>query len=123
MEVSLMSDSTADVTQMLRDWRSGDRSALDSLMPIVYDELRRIASRYLSRRNPNQTLQTTALVHEAYMRLIDRQDLDWQSRTHFYAVAATLGISVPTVKREWKLAKAWLRYEMNRTDLPEFNHR
>jgi RNA polymerase sigma factor (TIGR02999 family) len=182
-----MIDSPADLTQMLQDWRGGDKSALERLMPIVYNEMRR--------RNPNQTLQTTALVHEAYMRLIDRQDLDWQNRAHFFAVAAkmmrgilvnysianstekrgganiklsldeaietpdnpncqefdilalndalkkleaaderksqivelrffaglgneeiaeALGVSVPTVKREWKLTKAWLRYEMGK---------
>lgn len=190
--------STTDVTKLLRDWRNGDASALDRLMPIVYNELRQIASRYLRRRQANETLQTTALVHEAYMRLVDRQDFNWQDRAHFLAVSAkimrgilvnyslassaekrgggavklsfdesievadnkqgfdilalndalkklevadarksrivelrffaglsneeiaeALSISVPTVKREWKLTKAWLRFEMGRTEPPE----
>lgn len=80
--------SSADVTQMLRDWRKGDRAALDRLMPVVYDELRQIAARFLRNRRPGHTLQTTALVHEAYIRLIGKQDNDWQSRVHFFGFAA-----------------------------------
>jgi RNA polymerase sigma factor (TIGR02999 family) len=77
-----------DVTKMLQDWRSGDKSALDRLMPVVYDELRRIASRYLSRERSDHTLQTTALVHEAYIRLVKDQDLQLQNRAHFFGIAA-----------------------------------
>jgi len=183
-----------DVTQLLKDWKSGDMAALDRLMPVVYDELRRIASHYLHRQQPNQTLQTTALVHEAYIRLVGKQDMDWQNRAHFFGVAArmmryilidyalaqktekrggsnlklsldeaiglpekkefdivdlhealnrladldprkgevvelrffaglsneeiaeVLKISLATVNREWRSAKAWLRSEMENTD-------
>ena len=75
-------------TQLLRDWRSGDEAAFDQLLPLVYAELRRIAQRYMSRERGNHTLQTTALVHEAYLRLIDQQTVPWQNRAHFFAVAA-----------------------------------
>lgn len=78
------------VTELLGRWRSGDREALDSLIPLVYEELRSIAQHYLRNERPGHTLQSTALVHEAYVRLI-RQDLpQWQNRAHFFAVAAQL---------------------------------
>ena len=79
-----------DVTQMLRAWSDGDRRALDELIPIVYEELRRQAARYLRRERPDHTLQTTALVHEAYVRLVDQRDVRWQNRAHFFGVAAQL---------------------------------
>lgn len=75
---------------MLGRWRGGDRQALDALIPLVYEELRRIAQHYLRNERPGHTLQSTALVHEAYVRLI-KQDLpQWQNRAHFFAVAAQL---------------------------------
>jgi RNA polymerase sigma factor (TIGR02999 family) len=79
-----------DVTQLLAQWRSGDREALDRLMPLVYQELRAIAGRYLRNERPGHTLQSTALVHEAYVRLIDQTRSDWRSRAHFFGVAATI---------------------------------
>jgi RNA polymerase sigma-70 factor (ECF subfamily) len=75
------------VTQLLRRSRHGDRAAFDELIPIVYDQLHRLASRAFRAESPGHTLRTTALVHEAYMRLVDA-DVDWNDRTHFYAVAA-----------------------------------
>lgn len=82
--------SSTPVTQLLGRWRSGDREALDSLIPLVYDELRKIAQHYLRNERPGHTLQSTALVHEAYVRMI-KQDLpEWQNRAHFFAVAAQL---------------------------------
>ena len=75
---------------MLHEWSDGDRAALEELMPLVYDELRKQARRYLRRERPNHTLQTTALIHEAYLKLIDQKSVSWESRTHFYAVAANL---------------------------------
>jgi RNA polymerase sigma factor (TIGR02999 family) len=76
---------------MLAEWsNSGDRDALDKLMPIVYEELRRQAARYLRHERDGHTLQTTALVHEAYVRLIDQAGVRWQSRAHFFAIAAEL---------------------------------
>lgn len=80
--------SNKEVTQILLDWSNGDKAALDRLMPVVYSELRRLANRYMRRERPGQTLQTTALVHEAYVRLVDYKNMRWQDRAHFYAVAA-----------------------------------
>src|ERR1051325_5380384 len=78
-----------DVTQMLLEWRSGNEEALDRLMPLVYDELRRLANRYMRSERPEHTLQATALVNEAYLRLVDMK-VSWQDRAHFFAVAARL---------------------------------
>ncbi|MEM7479836.1 MAG: sigma-70 family RNA polymerase sigma factor [Acidobacteriota bacterium] len=77
------------VTELLIEWRHGSHEALDELTPIVYEELRRLAHRYMRNERSNQVLQTTALVHEAYIRLLDAE-IQWQDRLHFYAVAATL---------------------------------
>jgi RNA polymerase sigma-70 factor (ECF subfamily) len=79
-----------DVTQLLQNWCRGERDALDKLIPLVYDELRRIAHRYMAREHPGRTLQTTALVNEAYMRLIDAGRVQWEARTQFFGVAANL---------------------------------
>jgi RNA polymerase sigma factor (TIGR02999 family) len=87
MEQTRTSPDRQDVTRLLRQWRGGNREALDLLMPIVYDELRRLAKRCLYAERPGHTLRATALVHEAYLRLMDA-DIGWQDRTHFYAVAA-----------------------------------
>ena len=80
--------STHEVTQLLLDWSDGDQAAFDALMPLVYDELRQMAHRYMSRERPGHTLQTTALVSEAYLRLVDQKRVHWQNRAHFFAVAA-----------------------------------
>ncbi len=85
-----MSQPSNNVTQLLREWNSGSNEALDKLLPIIYEELRARAARYLRRERPGHTLQTTALVHEAYLRLAGAQDLPWQNRTHFFAIAATV---------------------------------
>ena len=82
--------SPRNVTQMLIEWSNGDRQALDRLIPVVYEELRRQASRYLRRERPDQTLQTTDLIHEAYLRLVDQKKVLWQNRAHFFAISATL---------------------------------
>lgn len=79
-----------DITQLLLDWSQGDQAALDQLMPAVYQELRKIANRYLKSERPDHTLQPTALIHEAYLRLINQSWQPWQSRTHFYGVAAQM---------------------------------
>ncbi len=79
----------AEVTQLLLDWSNGDQNALDKLVPLVYDELRRLARHYMQRETPGHTLQTTALVNEAYLRLVD-QTVPWQNRAHFFAIAAQM---------------------------------
>lgn len=83
-----MTLSQNQVTQLLLDWGNGDKAALDKLVPVVYQELRRLAAYYMRRERPGHTLQTSALVNEAYMRLIDYSQMRWQSRAHFFAVAA-----------------------------------
>ncbi|MEP7341940.1 MAG: sigma-70 family RNA polymerase sigma factor [Acidobacteriota bacterium] len=89
-EEELATPSSHDVTQLLKDWRNGDQQALERLTPLVYDELRRLAARYLRREREGHTLQATALVNEAYVQLIGQQQLDWQNRAHFIGVAAHL---------------------------------
>lgn len=78
------------VTQLLIDWGKGDQAALDRLMPLVYSELRRLANNYLRRERANHTLQPTALVNEAYLRLVDQKNARWQNRAQFFGVAAQL---------------------------------
>jgi RNA polymerase sigma factor (TIGR02999 family) len=85
----MSSAPTTNVTQLLLDWRAGKQEALDRLMPVVYDELRRLESRYMRRERSHHTLQTTALVNEAYLRMVDMK-VSWQDRAHFFAVAARL---------------------------------
>jgi RNA polymerase sigma factor (TIGR02999 family) len=77
-----------DISALLRAWSDGDQSALKGLTPIVYSELRRLAHRYMERERPDHILQTTALVNEAYMRLVDYKRMQWQNRAHFFAVSA-----------------------------------
>jgi RNA polymerase sigma factor (TIGR02999 family) len=183
-------DSSSEISRLLRAWGGGDQAALDQLTPLVYAELHQLAHRHMRRQLPGRTLQTTALVNEAYLRLVNVEDVNWQNRTHFFAVsaqimrrilvdaararladkrggrlphvclnesmdgapqsseefialddalnalekmdqrkarvvelrffaglsveqtAAALNISVPSVKRDWKLAKAWLTREL-----------
>jgi RNA polymerase sigma factor (TIGR02999 family) len=83
-----MASSPDEVTLMLIRWSNGERDALDQLIPIVYGELRRLASRTLRRERRDHTLQPTALVHEAYLRLIDQRSVNWQNRSHFFAIAS-----------------------------------
>jgi RNA polymerase sigma factor (TIGR02999 family) len=189
----------AEVTVLLRKWCEGDSGALDELAPLVYTELRRIARRYWSREASGHTLQGTALVHEAYLRLVEQKPINWQDRAHFFGIAARtmrriliergrrrtaekrsggptlvnlsrqamdiasnvdfvlldnalteldaidprgarvvemrffagfteeeiatlLGISEPTVRRDWTIAKAWLFRKMNGTTKPRPGH-
>lgn len=77
-----------DVSQLLRRWSNGDEGALDALTPIVYAQLHRLARRYMKRERPDHSLQTTALIHEAYIRLVDYRRMQWQDRAHFFAVSA-----------------------------------
>jgi RNA polymerase sigma factor (TIGR02999 family) len=90
LEKNMTESTQHDVTQLLMDWRNGDQRALEQLMPLVYDELRRLAALYLRRERDGHTLQTTALVNEAYLQLIGQQHRDWQNRAHFLGIAAHL---------------------------------
>lgn len=79
-----------NVTQLLIELSNGDRDAVDILLPVIYDELRKLAANYLRRERPDHTLQPTALVHEAYLRLVDQTRVNWQNRAHFFGVAAQI---------------------------------
>jgi RNA polymerase sigma factor (TIGR02999 family) len=83
-----MPTDSDNVTRLLIDWSGGNQQALEELLPLIYDELRRLAHNFLYRERPGHTLQTTALVHEAYLKLIDQKDARWQNRAHFFAIAA-----------------------------------
>ncbi|MCM3874295.1 MAG: sigma-70 family RNA polymerase sigma factor [Pyrinomonadaceae bacterium] len=83
-----METSSDEVTRLLRDWGNGNQQALEKLVPLIYSELRQIAHKCLYRERPGHTLQTTALVHEAYLKLIDQRDARWQNRAHFFAIAS-----------------------------------
>jgi RNA polymerase sigma factor (TIGR02999 family) len=83
-----MSGLPNEVTQLLINWSNGDQAALDELIPLVHGELRRLARHYMARESPGHTLQTSALINEAYIRLVDQQDMPWQNRGHFFGVAA-----------------------------------
>jgi RNA polymerase sigma factor (TIGR02999 family) len=85
-----MTPPTRQVTELLAAWGDGDRAALDALMPLVYDELRRLARSHMRRERPGNTLQTSALINEAYLRLVDQKEARWQNRAHFFGVAAQM---------------------------------
>src|ERR1051326_8416089 len=86
----MVTPSPHEITQLLLDWNHGDQAALDRLIPLVHDELRIIARRYMRKERSGHTLQTSALINEAYLRLIDAQQLNWQDRAHFFGIAAKL---------------------------------
>lgn len=86
----MTSDSSSDITGLLVDWSNGDQSALDKLLPLVEKELHRLAHSYMRRESPDHTLQTTALVNEAYLKLIDQKKTRWQNRAHFFGIAARI---------------------------------
>jgi RNA polymerase sigma factor (TIGR02999 family) len=85
----MIDSGNKDVTKLLEAWSDGKQEALDELLPLVYDELRRMAKRYMNSQPSGHTLQTTALIHEAYLKLADQKEKRWQNRAHFFAVAAS----------------------------------
>lgn len=102
---------THEVTRLLAEWGKGDEAAVEELMPLVYAELRKLAAAYLRGEKQDHTLQPTALVHEAYLRLVDQSSPDWQSRSHFYGVAAR-------VMRQILVDYARRRHAKKRADKP-----
>ena len=88
--MTIPSSPSHEVTQLLVAWSNGDKTALDRLMPLVYNELRRLARHYMNRERPAHTLQTSGLVNEAYLRLIDQDEMRWENRAHFFGIAARL---------------------------------
>ena len=85
-----MTPAPTEVSQLLLDWSNGNQAALDRLTPLVYEELHRLAHRHMRLERPNHTLQTTALVNEAYVRLVDQRNLHWKNRAHFFSIASRL---------------------------------
>jgi RNA polymerase sigma factor (TIGR02999 family) len=85
-----MNSSPHQITKLLKDWGNGDETARDQLMPLVYEELRRMAHRHMRKERPGHTLQTSALIHEAYVKLVDQTEVEWQNRAHFYGTAAQM---------------------------------
>jgi len=82
--------SDTDITELLIDWNNGDKSAMERLLPLVEKELHRLAHAYMRREDPNHTLQTTALINETYLRLVDQRRVQWQNRAHFFGIAAQI---------------------------------
>lgn len=85
-----MTSSPHQITQLLKGWSNGDQDARDQLMPLVYEELRRMAHRHMRKESPGHTLQTSALVHEAFVRLADQKEVHWQNRAHFFGLASQM---------------------------------
>jgi RNA polymerase sigma factor (TIGR02999 family) len=110
------------ITQLLRRWTDGDKDAADELMPLVYDELRRTAHAYLNRERRNITLEATALVHEAYLRLVDQQDMRFQCRTQFFGLAARLmrNILVDRARERGALKRGGDQYRLSLTKVDRF---
>jgi RNA polymerase sigma factor (TIGR02999 family) len=108
----------SDVTRILTAIEQGDARAADELLPLVYDELRRLAARKMSHEQPGQTLQATALVHEAYIRLVGSDDRDWRGRTHFFAAAAEAmrRILIENARRKQRLKRGGVRQRVNLED-------
>jgi RNA polymerase sigma factor (TIGR02999 family) len=113
-----MTSSAKDITQMLLDWSQGDCSAAEQLFPMVYDELHRLAERQMRRERPDHTLQTTALVNEAYLRLVDQKRVRWQNRAHFFGVAAQLmrRILIKYAERRHAAKRGGGQYELSLED-------
>lgn len=116
-----MDDPTSETTQLLRAWAGGDRSALERLMPHVYRTLRRIAGRHMQNEREGQTLQATALVHEAYLELVDITNVDWQHRAHFFAVSAEVmrNILLDRARRRLAAKRGGDAERVNLDDLPD----
>jgi RNA polymerase sigma factor (TIGR02999 family) len=111
-----MTDSPQEITELLLAWRHGDQTALDQLMPLVYQELRRLAHHFMGQERPGHLLQTTALVNEAYLRLIDSSRVQWESRAHFFAVAGQLMrrvlVDAARERRSRKRGGGWLQVSL-----------
>ena len=117
-----MSDSgCSDTTQLLRVWAAGDRNALEQLTPRVYDELRRIAGHFMQQEQHGRTIQTTALVHEAYLKLIDVTNVNWQHRAHFLAVSAQImrHILLDRARRRMTAKRGGSRARIRLDEIPE----
>jgi len=117
-----MGEETKEVTELLVAWSQGDQNALAKLTPLVYEELHRVAQRHMAGECPGHTLQPTALVHEAYLRLVDFNDVQWKNRAHFFAVAAGLMrrilVDFARSRRSQKRGGVWHRVTLDDALLP-----
>lgn len=111
--------SDEDVTGLLAQWRAGDRGAIDRLVPLVYDDLRRIARRHLRLERPDHTLDTSALVHESYLQLVDQPSAEWRDRAHFFAAASRAMRHILVDYARQRLAKKRGGSDRLRVDLEE----
>jgi len=109
------------VTQLLLRWSNGDKAALDDLMPMVYNELRRLAGIYLRRESPNNTMQPTALVHEAYLKLVDQKEISWQNRAQFFGMAAKMmrNILVDHAREQKAAKRGGNQYRLSLTNIEQ----
>src|SRR5450759_5112183 len=114
-------DQGSETTQLLRAWAGGDRDALERLIPRVYDELRRMARQFMKDERPGRTIQTTALVHEAYLKLIDVTNVDWQHRAHFFAVSAQImrHILLDRARRRVAAKRGGVTQRVNLDEVPD----
>lgn len=114
----------SETTQLLRAWAGGDQKALDALTPRVYDELRRLAGHFIQNEQLGRTIQTTALVHEAYLKLIDVNNVDWQHRAHFFAVSAQImrHILLDRARRRTAAKRGGARPCVNLDELPDIGY-
>jgi len=113
-----------DITRLLLAWSGGDEAALDRLLPLVYNELRRIAEIHLSRERSSHTLQRTALVHEAFLRLVDQRSVSWQSRAHFFGLASRMmrRVLVDYARRRGAVKRSSEQVHLDLDDLPAETH-
>jgi RNA polymerase sigma factor (TIGR02999 family) len=114
---------TAEITRLLQAWRGGDQAALERLSPLVYGELRKIAHGYMRNEREGATLQATALVHEAYLRLVDANTVDWHDRVHFYAVSAQLmrRILVDAARARVRAKRGGQAPKLNLEEIPDLS--
>jgi len=118
-----MSADSENVTQLLQDWSQGNQQALEELLPLIYNELRHLAHNFLYRERPGHTLQTTALVHEAYLKLIDQKDARWQNRSHFFAIAAQAmrRILIDSARRHAALKRGGPQEKLSLDEAPDIS--
>ena len=116
-----MSAPSAEITTLLKAWRQGDQKALDRLTPLVYDHLRRLARQYVRKERPDGRMNATALVHEAYVRLVDARAVDWQDRAHFFAVSAKImrRILVDAARERGSLKRGGKAVHISLDDAPD----
>ncbi len=118
-----MSADSENVTQLLQDWSAGNERALEELLPLIYNELRQLAHNFLYRERPGHTLQTTALVHEAYLKLIDQKDARWQNRSHFFAIAAQAmrRILIDSARRHAAMKRGGPQEKLSLDEVPDIS--